>query len=159
MLELPKLKETLNIDITVTPENVEDDLFEIYSQLLKGVKKEDLEFQELQGGFVNSIYRVFLKQDASKSLVFRTFGFKLNAESFNKSMQEMKDKKKQEDSEKPNDEAENEKKDNPATDFDIGTAFFNRITEFSVMNEVSKYGLCQPVYAKYKNGICYGFVH
>ena len=26
------------------------------------------------------------------------------------------------------------------------------------MNEISKYGLCQPVYAKYQNGICYGFM-
>lgn len=41
--------------------------------------------------------------------------------------------------------------------FDINTMIFNRITEYKVMNEVSKYNLCKPVYAKYANGLCYGF--
>lgn len=29
-------------------------------------------------------------------------------------------------------------------------SIFSRLTEYMIMNEVSKYGLCQPVYAKYQ---------
>src|SRR5699024_1800819 len=36
-------------------------------------------------------------------------------------------------------------------------SMFNRLIEYQLMNEISKHGLCQPVYAKYSNGICYGY--
>ena len=42
-------------------------------------------------------------------------------------------------------------------DLDINAVFFNRLTEYLVMNEISKHGLCRPVYAKYNNGIAYGY--
>ena len=45
----------------------------------------------------------------------------------------------------------------PASGLDIDTLVFNRLTEYQVMNEVSRHKLCQPVYAKYSNGICYGY--
>lgn len=34
---------------------------------------------------------------------------------------------------------------------------FNRLTEYMIMQEISNRGLCEPVYARYSNGICYGF--
>ena len=34
---------------------------------------------------------------------------------------------------------------------------FNRATEYLVMHEVSKRGLCPPVYARYQNGYCYSY--
>lgn len=30
-------------------------------------------------------------------------------------------------------------------------------TEYAVINEVSKHGLCKPVLSKYVNGICYAY--
>jgi len=161
----------LNVDITVSDDSLEDDLFKIYSELFKDVKKEDLVFEELKGGYVNSIQRVYPKKDKSKSLVFRTFGMKLNTEEFNKSLNEAHSQSNQANGEKkPNESVNNEtsSKDDkpqidqstaqqPPADLDINTLFFNRITEYQVMNEASKHGLCQPVFAKYNNGLCYGF--
>lgn len=51
--------------------------------------------------------------------------------------------------EKANDVNEESDKEKPS--------IFSRLTEYMIMHEVSKYGLCQPVYAKYSNGICYGY--
>lgn len=59
------------INLTVTADNLKDDLYMIYSKLYKDVKKEELVFQELKGGYVNSIQRVYPKKDPKKSLVFR----------------------------------------------------------------------------------------
>ena len=58
-------KEVLNIDVTVSADTLKEDIFKIYSQLFKGVKQDEVEFEELQGGFVNSIYRVYLKKKCS----------------------------------------------------------------------------------------------
>ena len=55
------------------------------------------------------------------------------------------------------DENQNEKTGAPPADFDLEASFFNRVSEYKVMNEISKYGLCQPVYARYSNGVCYGY--
>ena len=71
MTKSSKSKQVLTVDVTVTADTLEDDLFKVYSQLFKGVKKDDLVFEELKGGYVNSIRRVYPKNDKSKSLVFR----------------------------------------------------------------------------------------
>ena len=63
--------DVLIVDATVNADRLEDDLFAIYTQLFKGVKKDDLVFEELKGGYVNSMRRVYPKNDKSKSLVFR----------------------------------------------------------------------------------------
>lgn len=39
----------------------------------------------------------------------------------------------------------------------ISELIFSRLTEYKVMHEVSKHGLCKPVYARYNNGIAYGY--
>ena len=64
-------KQILTVDITVAVDTLEADLFKIYSRLFNDVKKEDLVFEELKGGYVNSIQRVYPKRDPTKSLVFR----------------------------------------------------------------------------------------
>lgn len=63
--------EVLNVDVTVNADRLEDDLFAIYSRLFNDVKKDDLVFEELIGGYVNSIRRVYPKNDKNRSLVFR----------------------------------------------------------------------------------------
>lgn len=147
MLLLPNLKELTVIDITVTPDNIEDDLFNVCSRLMKDeeiLRKEDLVFVKLKGGFVNSMYKICFKKDENISLVFRSFGLKLNNEAFNKGFQKMIAEKSSEHSGTVLPE-----------DFDINTDFFNQLSEFEIMNEVSKHGLCEPVYAKYNNGSCF----
>ena len=49
----------------------------------------------------------------------------------------------------------NETVQQPEVDF--SEVIFSRMTEYKVMNEISKYGLCKPVYARYTNGIAYGY--
>lgn len=49
MSEILKPKEILNIDITVTADNIENDLFEIYSKIFTGVKTEEIVFEKLRG--------------------------------------------------------------------------------------------------------------
>lgn len=133
-----------DIDVTVTQEHLQDDLFKIYSQLFKDIKREEVCFEELQGGYVNSIFLLSLKTDKNKSLIFRTFNFKFNTEAFAKEFAAIKI-----------DQPEGAQQANPPKDF--SEAIFNRITEYMVMNEISKHGLCKKVYAKYNNGIVYGF--
>lgn len=41
--------DTPDIDVTVTQEHLQDDLFKIYSQLFKDIKREEVCFEELQG--------------------------------------------------------------------------------------------------------------
>lgn len=60
-----------SIDVTVTVANLMDDVFKIYSQLFKDISRDEVILQELQGGYVNSIVKVTLKKDESKSLIFR----------------------------------------------------------------------------------------
>ena len=38
----------------------------------------------------------------------------------------------------------------PPADLDINTLIFNRLTEYQVIQAVSRHNLCQPVYAKYR---------
>lgn len=78
MAKMVELKETLNIDRSITADNLFDDIYTIYSELFKDVNKEDLIFDELQGGFVNSMINVYPKNDKNKALVFRTFGLRVN---------------------------------------------------------------------------------
>ena len=103
---------------------------------------------------------------------------KINFEEINKNMKmlsQSKDEKfngEQPNAEKSNGNKSNDEKPNgdkstdkppasqaagPPADFDLNTLMFNRLIEYQVMNEVSRHKLCQPVYAKYQNGICYGF--
>jgi len=151
--------QTLNVDVTVKAETLEDDLFKIYSKLFDGVSRDDLECKELKGGYVNSILKVSTKKDSTKkSLVFRTFGMKLNAAEFNKEINQIRAQSALEQSDDPSKGEKNgAAQPNPPENFDINKLFFNRDTEFEVMNVVSKFGLCEPVYAKYNNGLCYGY--
>jgi len=153
------LEDIPKVDVTVKAETLEDDLFKIYSELFKDAKKDELVFEELKGGYINSIRRVYPKNDKNKSIVFRTFSLKINedvdlfaANDQKKQTDEEKqstDQKKQfTGQEKPNDSAQ------PGLKFSM---LFSRMTEYLVMNEVSKHGLCQPVFAQYNNGICYGY--
>ena len=64
-------EDVRSINLTVTAEHLEDDLFKIYSQLFTDISRDEIIFEELQGGYVNSIIKVSLKKDKSKSLIFR----------------------------------------------------------------------------------------
>lgn len=86
-----------------------------------------------------------------------TQGMKLDTEKFNESLKQFKElaEKAAKDQSAQAGQASGEQQ--PASDLDIDTLVFNRVTEFEVMQEVSRHKLCQPVYAKYTNGICYGY--
>jgi len=48
MAQTLELKDIPNVDVTAKVDSLEDDLFKIYSELFKDVKKEDLVFEELK---------------------------------------------------------------------------------------------------------------
>lgn len=77
MSKIVEPKEIVSIDQTITAEKLEDNIYAVYSKLFKDVKKDDLKFEELYGGNLNSIIRVYSKDNKSKDLVFRTFGLKV----------------------------------------------------------------------------------
>ena len=69
------------MDLAVTPGSLQDDIFQIYRALQPNAEREQLHFEELRGGFVNSIWRVTRAASKSetnpeigRSLVFRSFG-------------------------------------------------------------------------------------
>lgn len=158
------------------------------------------------GGYVNCIYKLSgleVSPGVKKSLVFRTFDVKFNAEGFMRLYVKSEEKPnaengvdaelagkasnglnlsnahKQEEAKengvngevgKANGQAnvkangqvngkvneENEKANGQVNGVNEETgkgkpfSIFSRLTEYMIMNEVSKYGLCQPVYAKYQ---------
>ena len=53
-----EIEKIPNFDIAVKAESLEDDLFTMYSRLFPGTVRSDLTFEELQGGYVNSIMRL-----------------------------------------------------------------------------------------------------
>ena len=77
-------------DITVGRETLEEDMYRIYSLLFGDeVSRDRVLIKELSGGYVNAIWRVSLKGDANKSLVFRTFGMKFDEKQMAKKMEEL----------------------------------------------------------------------
>lgn len=118
----PSLKmDSKTIAVRVRKESLREDIFQIYSQLfLSPTTSSGLEFEELSGGYVNEITKVTPKEFGPKSaaLVFRTFDLKLDG-LFTK--------------------ADDETDDEASLD---ASSFFNRSSEFQVMQALSKHGLC-----------------
>ena len=84
-MAITKPADILNVDLAVRADSLQDDIFQIYKVLQPSAKRAQLKFEELRGGYVNSIWRV--SKNASKgetnsvtnssiegSLVFRSFG-------------------------------------------------------------------------------------
>lgn len=96
-----------------------------------------------------------------KSLVFRTFGVKFDEEEFNKkfTLDTQTNGEDKENAGQKNEQklTNGEKKSDLPEESDFSKMLFNRFAEYKVMHVVSKYDLCQPVYATYSNGIVYGF--
>ena len=64
-----------HFDITVSQDTLEEDMYRIYRQLFGDQASRDrVSVEELPCGYVNAIWKLSLKNDESKSLVFRTFG-------------------------------------------------------------------------------------
>lgn len=70
---------------------------------------------------------------------------KLNAEKFTECLNQMK----------KSSEQNSTQTDKPKKELDFNI-MLNRL-EYQVMDVVSKHNLCEPVYARYNNGVCYGF--
>ena len=107
------------IGVRVRKESLREDIFRIYSQLFSSPTDcSGLEFEELSGGYVNNITKVSPKsgEKSATVVVFRTFDLKLDfGELFAKADDE--------------------------TSLDA-SSFFNRSSEFDVMNALSEHGLC-----------------
>lgn len=50
-MAISKSKETLSVDLAVSPASLQDDIFKIYQVLQPGIDREKLEFEELRGKF------------------------------------------------------------------------------------------------------------
>lgn len=77
-MAITKPTEILSVDLAVTADNLQDDIFQIYKAMQPSVKRAHLHFEELKGGYVNSIWRVSKSAGQGEatggSLVFRSFG-------------------------------------------------------------------------------------
>lgn len=105
-------------DLTVRKESLREDIVEIYKRLFPNTTDcSQLNFEELSGGYVNQVTKVSSKNGHNKPVVFRTFDLKLDF-----------------------DEAFFVK-DDDETSLDA-SLFFNRSSEFAVMNVLSEHGLC-----------------
>ena len=79
-----------HFDITVSQDTLEEDMYRIYRQLFGDQASRDrVSIEELSGGYVNAIWKLSLKKDDSKSLVFRTFGMKFDEKAMAKKMAEL----------------------------------------------------------------------
>lgn len=113
------------IDFTVTKENLKEDTLEIYGRLYENANKEDLLFEELQGGNINIICLVANRNGEDKWVIFRHFNMKqTNEMSF---------------------EATNgdDQTDANKEYHSIFKILSDRQGEIRVMNELSKHKLCQ----------------
>ena len=68
---------------------------------------------------------------------------KLNTEGFNKNLNEAQKTKFNAQISKGNEQSPDQIAASPAADIDINTLYFNRLSEYEVMNEVSKHNLCK----------------
>lgn len=109
------------INYTIKKESLEDDIVNVYSELFGHCERIELSLKELPGGYVNSVFKVHKYGDENNCLIFRTYNLKLNIEEFNKMFNETK--------------ADNNKKS-------FEESVFSRETEFNIMKELSKHGLC-----------------
>ena len=79
-----------HFDITAGQDTLEEDMYRIYRQLFGDQASRDrVSIEELSGGYVNAIWKLSLKKDDSKSLVFRTFGMKFDEKAMAKKMAEL----------------------------------------------------------------------
>ena len=118
------------IDFTVAKENLREDTIEIYTRLYEDSNKEDLTFEELQGGNINIICLVANRNDEDKWIIFRHFNMKGD-------LKPTDEKRTSEETSRDRQTDENEECRS------IFKLLSDREGEIRVMNELSKHRLCQ----------------
>lgn len=110
------------INEIVTNENLVDDLLKIYLKVFPDANGHELRFENLTGGYINSIFKITSKY---RVVVFRTFDLQLNCDEFFNQLKYDYDEK-----------SRNESKEKV-------DSIFNRETEFEIMKKLSKHGICR----------------